>query len=337
MRRQIECTKIAKKIIEAFTTNAPQMESYPTHHFALRVYRTTGEADKQKILANPIKEAEIVLKDITKAGSNRYVKIRSLELYDIMKDRMGKKERMRQKFFKTRKEDLFHYNLIQQLYFWRCLGIGNGMLKTYYNAGLSIIKDNKQHITKNMLCEDAIKYYGTQLANYAYFLKFFGICDITKKFRDAWQSIFMKTDNLSNYMFQNKIYGMTHFIIAGSDYYQTYASMQEFGWILEYFSNNINKIIKRTHIDIIAEVGLCYKLCNINNGHPLETIEDYVVKSFDRKAGFIPRKGYIPKSEERNLNIAEHTNAVSFMLLNGFKKLHGGPDLSGQFDDQFKK
>lgn len=324
---------IAERIKKTFLSNSPNVKVYPAHHFAVRVYRITGDSlMKGAVLGYLLQEGAGVLRDIENGQDRDYVKKRASELYRNMKEGEGRKEIMRQKFFYRRRECLFYYNLIQHLYFWRCFGISRGRFRAQYEKGLSILRDRKSRIIQYILDEGAVRCYGSQIINHVYFLRFFGICDVRNRFLDVWKGIFMGTDRLPEYVYRNKIYGMTHFIIAGSDYYQRLASKREFGYILDYFQGNVEGIIRRTHIDIIAEVGLCLRLCGIRSGRALKMTTDYVAGAFDRNIGFIPRKGFVPKSKERDINVAEHTNAISFMLLRGFRRLYPGPDIGKEFD-----
>jgi len=333
MKSKTKHADTASKIKEFFLHNAYRMKIYPAHHFALRVYRTTGQDDmRDTILANVLKDKTRVLNDILNHNDKGYVKKRSEELYAVMRKKKGKKEAMRQRFFAGNKEYLFYYNLIEQLYFWRCFGVSRSRFKPFFEQGIGILRKEADDIKSYILDEDAVRCFGTQIVNYVYFLLFFGICDIREDFKKVWQSIFMGTDDMEAYMYKNKIYGMTHFIIAGSDYYQDFADRDEFQWILDYFEEHIDDIMERTHVDIIAEVGLCIRLCGVDSGRALDVIKDYVAGSYDPSRGFIPRRGFVPASKATDINVAEHTNAVAFMLLNGFKELYRGPDLSEEFD-----
>ena len=94
----------------------------------------------------------------------------------------------------------------------------------------------------------------------------------------------------------------------------------EFSWILDYFRDNIDDIIETKNIDILAEVGLCFKLCKVKD-EILEKIKKVILDSFDVNLGYIPRKS-------GSLEDSEHTNIIAYLFLHDFKKLYRGPDLS---------
>jgi hypothetical protein len=87
---------------------------------------------------------------------------------------------------------------------------------------------------------------------------------------------------------------------------------------LEYFTENIDKIIAETNTDISAEVGLCFKLCGISEGIVVDKITRMLIEMYDEKEGYIPRR-------DGSHHYSEHTNSVAFIFLTGFEKLHPGP------------
>jgi len=175
--------------------------------------------------------------------------------------------------------------------------------------------------------ENLIKFYGTQLLNRAYELNKLGVLNIINEFLKKYKKIFMEVDDneLNDLEFKNKIYGLTHIVINESDYYQKWASKKKLKWVLDYFYENIDKIIKKTNSDIIAEVGLCFMLCRDKQNKILKKVKDYLVKEFDNNLG------YIPRDNKKKLGISEHTNIIAYMVLGGFNKLYKGPNLSKYF------
>ena len=168
-----------------------------------------------------------------------------------------------------------------------------------------------------------IKYFGTQLINCVYYLKYLKVTNIIDKHTSRFKEVFNdgQDKSLSEYLYKNKIYGLTHFVIAGTNYYQKYTSMKEFGWIINYFKKNIKTILKRTDPDISSEVGLCFKLCKCSSKKETDLIRQYLIKHYNKKLG------YIPKYNGR-MNPSEHTAAVSYLFLSDFKKLYKGPKLT---------
>ncbi len=139
---------------------------------------------------------------------------------------------------------------------------------------------------------------------------------------ENFHSFFLQEKNESFYKFQNKIYGLTHFIICDSHYYQKFASKRKNEWILKILEKEISKILK-TNVDLIAEVGLCFKLCR-KFSSVIEIIEKYLVRSFNWKLKYYPYAG-------KSLAKAEHRNVLAYMFLKEFKKLYPGPNLKKYF------
>ena len=72
----------------------------------------------------------------------------------------------------------------------------------------------------------------------------------------------------------------------------------------------------------MAEVGLCFKLCQDEKNLAVEKAKEFVVSKFDKNRGFIPRE-----ENPDDLQKAEHRNAVSLLLLQDYEKLYPGPNL----------
>ncbi len=121
--------------------------------------------------------------------------------------------------------------------------------------------------------------------------------------------------------YQNKLYGMTHFIIADSYYYQRMVPEQEHRWILNYFDANIAEIVSWAKPDVVAEVGLCFRLCGLHDHRVVEMVKDRLAQSFDEEHGIIPSE-----ITEVDFDSSEHRNAVAFLVFfpgSGFGKVPG--------------
>lgn len=306
--------EVAKNIRITFEKNMQLLEPRKQRHFITRLYRITkDETYKKQVVAIFLKEKDKILKDLDNVYNQEHARARSEELFNKLLARQEKKFIKRQEIFSNKKEYLFYYRIIEQLYLLKTLGIHSNK---HFKNGISFIKKSKHE--KYLLEEELIEHYGTQLINHVYSLDYLRIKNLKKEFEKKFKKIFMK--DVNDYMYKNKIYGMTHFIIAASNYYQNYVSSKEYGWVINYFKTNIKKILEKTNADIISEVGLCFKLCKADAEKETEMITEYLTKEYDEQKGYIPRlKGDISSSE--------HTNIISHLFLCQFKKLYKGPNI----------
>jgi len=321
---------MAEEIAKTFENKSYVLKFIQRCHFMVRLYRTTNK----EIFLNPIverflMEKEEIVNDLKNLNNKKYIKKRSNELFKDLKKYHGKKSIKRMKLFSSRKEFLFYYHIIQHLYFWKVFHINESKLKSYFSKGITFLKNfmKDKDFDEFFFSDSMIKYFGTQLVNCVYYLKFLGITNITKKFTKRFREVFSdgKDNELDDYLYKNKIYGLTHFIIAGTNYYQRHSSVKEFKWVISYFKKNIKTILKKTDPDISSEVGLCFKLCKYNPRKELDMVRKYAMKHFNKKLGYIPRaKG--------GMNASEHTAAVSYLFLSNFKKLYKGPDIRKEID-----
>ena len=120
------------------------------------------------------------------------------------------------------------------------------------------------------------------------------------------------------YKFKSVIYIMTHLIINKSNYYEQFAKGCD--WVLSFFSRYLDRIIEKTTTDILAEVGLCYRLCQEEKNQP---------KQYDMIIQRLKDRFDSSKLQDREFLINhEHPNSILMMLFRKDFKLFKGPDLS---------
>ncbi|BAJ02333.1 conserved hypothetical protein [Shewanella violacea DSS12] len=167
-----------------------------------------------------------------------------------------------------------------------------------------------------------IKTWAAQLINYVYWAKQLGVGDYIKEYKQAFIEVYPnnKDSELDKKQFQNKLYGLTHFIFAASEYYQHDVDPIEFAWILDYFEANIDRILEDATDDIIAEVGISFHLAGQSDNPVVAKTQAHIVNAFDADVQFI-------RSPMGNSDLAqgEHRNVLAMMLLNWPQKLHKGP------------
>ena len=334
-KEKLERGEVAEVIKKNFLQNSYVLDYNKRSHFMVRVYRATGD---EKVF-NPIVEKLLIdkenfLEDLKKIEDKKYREERGKELQKKREKEVkskGKKYRERKKLFIKEPQHLFYYNLITSLYFWKQFGINRGKMKKLWEKGIKFLKNIKGsgEFKEFILGKGMVTHFGTQLVNCVYYLKFLGVIDLEKEFRERFREIFFGGKNLSDYLYKNKIYGLTHFIIAATNYYQKYISREGFEWILDYFKENIMEIIERTNVDIVSEVGLCFKLCKEKAKEVDEKVWIEIKNNFEEELGYIPRK-------DKSLNSSEHCNSVAYLFLVGQDKLRIGPDLCQKFEEKIQ-
>ncbi|MCJ8304787.1 DUF3541 domain-containing protein [Shewanella sp.] len=167
-----------------------------------------------------------------------------------------------------------------------------------------------------------IKSWAAQLINYAYWAKQLGVGDYVNEYKQAFIAVYPndKDSELNKKQYQNKLYGLTHFIFAASEYYQHDVSPKEFSWILDYFEDNIDRILEDATDDIIAEVGISFHLAGLSDNPVVAKTQAHIVNAFDESVQFIRSPMGNP-----DLALGEHRNVLAMMLLNWPQKLHKGP------------
>ncbi|MBP9865423.1 MAG: DUF3541 domain-containing protein [Candidatus Omnitrophica bacterium] len=169
-----------------------------------------------------------------------------------------------------------------------------------------------------------ILYYAAETSNDVYYLKILGLADFEVEYFKAFQSVYREVDErLDPVLLENKIYGMTHLMIAASEYYQRKVSQEKFGWVLDYFDKHLEEILPRLKPDVVAEVGLCFLLAGLPDHAVAAQTRRFIAWSWDPASGIIPSvRGGV------DLNQSEHRNVLALMLLGGFDRLYPGPNLA---------
>jgi len=311
---------VGRKIKEHFENNLHALSRYRRGHFAKRMHRITGD----ERYAKHAKEHILMLKeqfisDMAKLDGISHIKKRSEEIYDQLSEFGTPEAQLRRRnVFKDRKEYLFFYHLIETAHLLKEAGAFDGMDAGHYAKWKGFLK-TKIDFDRLLLKKDIFREFSAQLVNYVYFLKMDSIADKTREFKMLFNEIFRGDEEGQDFI--NKIYTMTHFIIAASDYYQQFVDANEFSWILQYFRQNMERIISETNPDVIFEVGLCFKLAGDHNAKEIDLAKSIVAREHDEVLGYIPRK-------DNSLEQSEHANIMAIMLMSDFDRLHKGPMLN---------
>lgn len=302
---------IGDNILKHYQHRLYKLPFIQQEHFSLRMYTITGD---ERYL-NPVVIYLYFLSSKFRAlnnilGNEELIEDENKRLLLINEFDTDKKK-LRIKKIEQSNGIAFYMNfliLVRKIYFYK-------LEKTPLFANIDLanrfLKVRENTFEQFILDEENIVLYGAQLVNYVYYLLDLGIVDLrtpyTKKFKQAFPD--KKDSQLSALDYAAKIYGMTHFIIAASNYYQKNPEDPSLNWITHYFEEHIDEIIKRTENDVIAEVGVCLMLANRNHSLAVKKIKSYLKKAYDEKHGMIP-------SKEQSFDLAqgEHRNILTIML-----------------------
>ncbi len=311
-------SSIQRKFDAALSSMTPQTQE----HYAVRMYRVTGD---DRYLYPIMLNLRIAVRNLTTDyDSLECVQYRKRRTQELMAQYEGddRKSRMRRDLLAKRGDMSFYLNLL-----YVCNKISDYKIADpELSAKKRALVDSLQNIdfASFLLDTATIRIFAAQAVNYVYYLRDLGIADVTQEYMAAFRRVFPDDDegDLTPLEFRDKIYGLTHIVLAASRYYQRPVARNEFLWIFAYFENNISDIITETKPDIIAEVGLCFLLAGELRNPLVERCRDAVREAFDRKKGII-----LSPSGKDNLEAGEHRNVLAYMIFAWPEMLHPGPDL----------
>lgn len=210
----------------------------------------------------------------------------------------------------------------------------------YYLGSLSALRRSLEYrvchpqfdqLKKHVLAHDythtlgdpfMIKAWAAQLANTVIWIKQLGGEDYSDVFLDALRTVYPDDQDkrLSTQQYENKIYGLTHMILASSQYYQYHINRRDFAWIFDYFDSNIDTIISRAKADVVAEVGIAYLLASEFDSPALEKTKQNIAHQYDKTYHMIPGV-----DGKYNVSAGAHRNILAIMLLSSPQSLYPGP------------
>lgn len=302
-------SKASEQISTIFEDNLDTLSDYSKSHWALRKWRQTGDPvyikwvslDIQRITDKLDKLATVI------EGGEKSIKEYAERVSLIYLNSESSRSRRRDKAVGNNKIYYILGPLISALTRYSEYQL--------YHPKIEIFKEfiHKHPLELFALNPLMVMEWAAPLANHVYGLKLMGFKDISQPFNQLFQQIYSENKDplLSQQQYRNKIYGMTHIIIADSAYYQKSVDPQQHQWILEYFKANTDQIIARTKPDIIIEVGLCFLLANIEDGSYVEKIKLFTAQSISHEYGYI-----LSESGSPDLNNAEHRNILAVLLFN---------------------
>ncbi|WP_258364072.1 DUF3541 domain-containing protein [Halomonas sp. LBP4] len=299
----------------------PELPPNKQRHYAQRLYRITGD-DRYLELNREYGQRLLQQLDEEIAGlaDPGHAAERSREIVEAYSQRTAK-QRARRKMLADWGEIAFAkqllFRLVQAEYHGLLPEIENLERAREYLAGV----DWRPFFVD----PEVMRIYAAQVANQVMFLHQLGIADLRREVVEAFRRQYPagSTRQLSEQEYRNKLYGMTHFVIAASRYYQQRVDAEEFAWVLEAFERDIEGILARATEDIQAEVALSFLLAGREEHPVVNRVSDALVAAIDPAAGMIPSP-----SGSTDLARGEHRNVLAIMVLRWPETLYAGPHLS---------
>ena len=303
---QLEYTKAAERIKSKYEKHAYKFKPGKAGHMGLRLWRNYEDDQYKYLLVQGVNHAAHALDKLVKNGLDE----ESLNLYVSEKNVKYKakteKKRLRKETFKR----FPRYRLMGTKILRHVARLDElGLKHEKHEAFMALIRgyDYESAFTD----PEMIRAWGAQLANQVYWLHNIGVADHRAAFMRAVEDVYPEhLDNaLSDQQYENKIYTLTHIIIAASEYYRYNVTYSEYSEIIDYMRKNHLAIIDRVKEDVIIEVGLSLLLVN-ENFEEITTIRDHILSKVDPKQKMILSKGGNAKVAQ-----GEHRNIIAVLLL----------------------
>ena len=319
----ISPSELDKRIRQNFESRLYELPPRIQGHYGLRLYRTSGD---QRYLNAVLYDYYVLVDRINAILPNLddrdYIARQAKTLTSKISNK--KRGQARRKSLRKYPEFIFYAKTLG--YAARLDEFGIAVPAEVTNALANY--DFQPAFTDEVM----IKAWAAQLANYAYWLQQLNIVDYTQAYKSAFLETYPddRDGELSHWQYKNKLYGLTHLIIAASGYYQHPVSAKEFGWVLKYFTDNQQRILDSTSADVIAEVAICFLLAGQANHTLVAKIKSRLISQFSAEHSMIPSV-----SGKIDLAKGEHRNVLTLMLFNWPDQLTAGPSFR-QFKDLAK-
>lgn len=301
-----EYVKSAKSIRLKYEHHSYKLKPSKAGHMGLRLWRNYKDEKYKYLLLQGINYTAGSLDKLVENGLDQ----NSLDAYAASKNEKykantKKKKRRQQTFEKFPKYRLMATKILRHVARLDELGLQHKNHDEFMQLISSY--DYKSAFTDPQM----IKAWGAQLANQVYWLNQIGVADYRSEFMDAVEKTYPAANDhkLSKQQFENKIYTLTHIIIAASEYYRHKVEYNDYDSIIDYMRSNTPLILERVKEDIIIEVGLSLLL--VDESYPeIEFIRAYINDRVDKDKKMI-------LSENGNSKFAqgEHRNIIAVLLL----------------------
>lgn len=311
----------AERLRATYDAVLPEFSIGKRRHYAQRLYRVTGEerylpANREYMthLAGRL-EAEIA--ELGVPGQVERLGREGVEGYP----RRTEKQRARAKMFTRWGETAYAKGLLFRL------------VQAHYHGMLDEIPGHERALdylgdppwAAFLTDPEVLGVYAAQVANQVHFLHQLGVMDLRREVEAAFRRRYPPDTlaTLSTEEYRNWLYGLTHFVIAASHYYQQKVDADAYAWVLDSLEAQSERIMRDATEDIQAEVALGFLLTG-QAGHPLvRRVRDALAAAVDPAVGMIPSPG-----ASTDLERGEHRNVLAIMVLGWQGRLYPGPTLS---------
>ncbi|MGL6258638.1 DUF3541 domain-containing protein [Vibrio sp. WXL210] len=312
----------AERIKTTYESKLSSLSLFKQGHYSLRLYRLTQDA---KYIDGIQSDLERIANKLNFFATSVYT-AEEIQLYSTKRllEYVGSyDERSQRRYHATQRHPEYLYLGVDLL----------GALARADEYGLKHQDDQRfRYVLQQydfsvyVTSREMIKAWAAQLANQVYWLKQLGEADYTDLFKQQFRDTYpdSQDESLSNQQFMNKVYGMTHIILADSRYYQSQVREQEHQWIYTYFRRNQNKILAQTKEDVIAEVGICFLLAGLYDDPFVAAAKEAIRTSVNLEHGMIPST-----SGSFDFASGEHRNVLAVMLLD-WKTPRVGPRIENE-------
>ncbi|MCE9683929.1 DUF3541 domain-containing protein [Halomonas alkalisoli] len=301
----------------------PELPMAKQRHYAQRLYRITGEPRYREIAHEHGRRLVQQLRDdIEGLADPDYAAVRSRQIVESYPQRTAK-QRARRAMLAEWGEIPFARQLLFRLAQADYYGLLGTSAIAHHERALGYLAGVAwEHFLTDA---DVMGIYAAQVANQVYFLHQLGIADLREQVVASFRRQYPGGSAawLDEAEYHNKLYGMTHFVIASSRYYQRWVDPQDYAWILESFAEDIDRILASATEDIQAEVALSFLLAGQEEHPAVGRIRDSLVAAIDPQSGIIPST-----AGSTDLERGEHRNVLAIMVLRWPGRLYPGPDLS---------
>ncbi len=157
-----------------------------------------------------------------------------------------------------------------------------------------------------------IRAWAAPLANQVFWLRQLGEIDLVDTFIDAFRAAYPDglDPSLPDQEYHNKLYGLTHILLAASGYYRLPVAEASYQWVFDHLRRNADEIERRATLDILAEVGLCFLLAGLDEEPFLRRIRSRVAAAVSAEHGMLLTRGGMA-----DLQRAGHRNTMAVLLL----------------------
>ncbi|WP_454785834.1 DUF3541 domain-containing protein [Legionella sp. WA2024007413] len=322
----VSYAEIADSILDNYQTNLDKLPIIRQEHFSIRMYRITGDkkhlnsvvdyvyflSNKYQYLFSGLDQPELTLQ-------------KSKNLLLDANEKLAHKHKLRIKKISEYGDLFFYLYLLETTNKIFSYHLENTSLFPQTNTVIDVLKTQVPRLEEFIVNEENIRIYGAQLVNYVYYLYDLNIVDLRKSYTKLFQQTFPDSmdSQLSEWEYEAKLYGMTHFITAASHYYQNFVNDDSFFWISDYFERNMEQIMERAENDVIAEVGVCLLLLNKKDSPGIKKIREHLETVYNPQHQMIPAR-----TNSVDFIFGEHRNILTVMLFKWPERLMDGPFFS---------